>query len=217
MCLVVPPATQDCEIAVTDHTQTSGSCARDVLLVVDVLDDFGHEHGPQLLSSLTDRHQPLVAALESARASRVPILYANDDKGVWDGDVGRLIHAARQGPGGHLIEALTPSEGDRFIVKPRYSAFDHTPLELILEELKCERLFVVGMTSEGCVTQSAIDARERGLKVTVLPNACATIDGALERTAFRYLVDVAGVKLEDVQLGLFTSAPGTCGTWTLRT
>jgi nicotinamidase-related amidase len=149
----------------------------------------------------------LVSALESARASRTPILYANDNKGVWDGDVRRLIDSARTGPGGALVEALTPRAGDRFIVKPRYSAFDHTPLELILEELKCERLLVVGMTSEGCVAQSAIDARERGLKVTVLPRACATIDEDVERTAFRYLVDVVGVKLEDAQPGGFTSAP----------
>ena len=50
-----------------------------------------------------------------------------------------------------------------------------------------------GMTTEGCVAQTAIAARERGLKVTVFADACATIDAALEHTALAYLVDVAGV------------------------
>ena len=51
------------------------------------------------------------------------------------------------------------------------------------------------MTTEGCVTQSAIDARELGLKVTVVPDACATAKPRVEETAVRYLVDVVGVKL----------------------
>jgi len=72
-----------------------------------------------------------------------------------------------------------------------------TPLRLILEGLGCERLIVAGMTTEGCVAQSAIDARERGLKVTIVPSACASTDEEIERTALRYLVDVVGVKLGD--------------------
>jgi hypothetical protein len=32
---------------------------RDVLLLVDVLDDFGHEHGEELLRSLARRHEGL--------------------------------------------------------------------------------------------------------------------------------------------------------------
>jgi nicotinamidase-related amidase len=94
---------------------------------------------------------------------------------------------------GDLIASIRPSPADRFVVKPRYSAFDHTPLELILESLGCERLIIAGMSTEGCVTQSAIAARERGLKVTLERRACATIDEELEATAVRCLVDVAGV------------------------
>jgi nicotinamidase-related amidase len=66
------------------------------------------------------------------------------------------------GPGGGLMGELVPLPGERFVIKPRYSAFDHTPLALILEELGCERLLLAGMSTEGCVTQSAIAARELG-------------------------------------------------------
>ena len=37
--------------------------AKDVLLLVDVLDDFAHEHGPELLASLSERQPALVQLL----------------------------------------------------------------------------------------------------------------------------------------------------------
>ncbi|HET7807321.1 MAG TPA: isochorismatase family protein, partial [Gaiellaceae bacterium] len=68
----------------------------------------------------------------------------------------------------------------------------HTPLELILGELGVERLLLGGLSTEGCVAQTTIDARELGLKVTVLANACATVDEGVERVALEYLEQVAG-------------------------
>ena len=94
------------------------------------------------------------------------------------------------------MRQIAPGQGDRFIVKPRYSAFDHTPLELILRELEVERLLLGGMSTEGCVAQSTIDARELGFKVTVLAQACATIDERVERVALEYLEQVAGAFVE---------------------
>ena len=80
-------------------------------------------------------------------------------------------------------------------MKPRYSAFDLTPLELVLSDLGGERILLLGMATERCVAQTAIDARERGYKVTVITDACASVDPELERTALRYLADVTGTWL----------------------
>lgn len=62
---------------------------RDVLLIVDVLDDFAHEHGEELLSSFAETQPALVELLESVRRAELPIVFANDNKGVWDGDCQR--------------------------------------------------------------------------------------------------------------------------------
>ena len=169
----------------------------DVLLIVDVLQDFEHDDGPTLLESLRQRRAQVSRALARARASVTPIVYANDNRGVWDSDVWRLVERSLSGPGSDVVEALVPEQGDRFVVKPRYSAFDHTPLALILEELGCERLLIAGASTEGCVAQSAIDARELGYRVSVVAAACATTDPELERTALRYLTDVVGVRLAE--------------------
>lgn len=66
------------------------------------------------------------------------------------------------------LAPLAPEPGDRFLLKPRYSAFDHTPLALLLRELETERVVLVGATTEGCAVQSGLDARELGFKVTIL-------------------------------------------------
>jgi nicotinamidase-related amidase len=120
------------------------------------------------------------------------VVYANDNLGVWDGDAPRLVRQALEGPGGELVRPIVPREGETFVVKPRYSAFDHTPLDLILRELEVERVLLGGLSTEGCVAQTAIAARELGFKVSVLAETCASVDEQLERVALEYLEAVAG-------------------------
>jgi nicotinamidase-related amidase len=168
----------------------------DALLLVDIIQDFRHEEGEALLRSFQERHDGLTAALARAREREIPIVYANDNNGIWDGDARRLVrHAIDEGLGGELVAAVSPHDGDRFVVKPRYSAFDHTPLDIILRELEIERILLAGTATEGCVVQTAIDAREKGFKVTVLPEACATNDERLEKIALEYLEEVVGARL----------------------
>jgi nicotinamidase-related amidase len=169
---------------------------RDALLIVDVFQDFEHEDGDSLLRSFRARQPALVRALGDARASGVPVVYANDSHGVWDGDAPRLVRTAAEGRGGSLLQALAPREGDRFVVKPRYSAFDHTPLEIILRHLDIERILLAGAATEMCVIQTAIDAKEEGFKVTILADACATADESIEQLAFEYAEKVVGAFVE---------------------
>lgn len=170
---------------------------RDALLLVDVINTFDHEDGERLLESFRARHRGLVRALERAREQRLPVVYANDNVGVWDGDSRRLVReAVERGRGGGLVKAVAPQDGDRFVVKPRYSAFDNTPLELLLRELEVERLLLAGTATEMCVVQTAIAARERGFKVSVLVDACATVDERMERISLEYVENVVGVRLE---------------------
>jgi nicotinamidase-related amidase len=167
----------------------------DVLLAIDLLDDFRHEDGATLLESVRERAGGMHATIEAARAGGRPIVYANDHHGIWDGDRDRLVRAALEADGGDLLRPLVPEPDDRLIIKPRYSAFDLTPLELLLAELDAERLILLGTTTEMCVTQTAIDARERDIKVSVVTDACACIDREMERIALGYLEGVAGVQL----------------------
>jgi len=167
----------------------------DVLVVVDAIDLFDHEDAGKLLGSLRSRLEGLEEAITSARSHSVPVVYVNDHHGRWDGDAPGLVEAAGSGPGADVIDVVRPRAGEPFLFKARYSAFDHTLLEILLRELAADRVILVGATTEGCVVQSGIDARELGFKVTIVANACGTIDGELEELALRYARDVAGIQV----------------------
>jgi nicotinamidase-related amidase len=161
---------------------------RDALLVIDVLNDFRHDGGDRLLASFRGRASGLITALNHARANGIPVVYVNDNYGDWSGDRASLLARA-------VISELAPREDEPLIFKPRYSAFDHTALELLLRELGVERLLLAGGSTEGCIVQSGIDARELGFKVTILTAACATVDEEREEIALCYAESVAGIYL----------------------
>jgi nicotinamidase-related amidase len=166
--------------------------------VVDVLADFDHQDAAPLLASFRERGARMVEAIAAARKAEIPVVYVNDDRDRWDSDAPALAREAAHGAGGDVVRHLLPQLGDPVLLKHRYSAFDHTALELLLDSLRVERVLIVGAATEGCVVQTAIDARERGLKVTILADACATTDPALEETALRYAEDVGGIHVQRI-------------------
>jgi nicotinamidase-related amidase len=171
---------------------------KDALLVVDAFNDFDHEDGDSLLASFRERVPSMVEAVRLARGAGIPVVYVNDRLGRWDADAPGLVRAVlAERRGGEVIAPLAPEPGDLFILKPRYSAFDHTPLDLLLRELEVERVLLAGAATEGCVVQSGIDARELGLKVTIVADACATNEPALAEVALRYAEEVGGMRIGD--------------------
>jgi nicotinamidase-related amidase len=172
------------------------SAMNDALLLVDLINRFRHSDGERLLRSFRERLPAIQAVVDRARGSGLPLIYVNDNEGRWDSDAPALVRSAiEDGCAGALIELIAPAEGDRFVLKPRYSGFDHTPLAILLSELNIERLLLAGAATEGCVVQTAIDARELGYKVTILKAACATNDQRLERVSLEYAEHVAGVRI----------------------
>ena len=165
-------------------------------MLIDVISDFEHEDGGALLASFRERLPAMREVLARAREQEVPVVYVNDHHGRWDGDSRGLLEEALGGHGGDVTAELAPRPGDPFLLKPRYSAFDHTALELLLRELDVERLLLAGGATEACIVQSGIDARELGFKVTILAEACATIDRELEEISLRYAREVAGIHVE---------------------
>jgi nicotinamidase-related amidase len=167
----------------------------DALLLVDVLTDFRHDDGDRLAGSFRHAHPHLRDVLTSARAAGVPVIYANDHGGDWTADRDRVVDRARAGACGSLIPAIAPHPDEIFLIKPGYSAFDHTPLRLVLADLGVERLLLAGTALEMCVTQTAIAARERALKVSIMVDACAWISRDDADVALAYVSRVAGVWL----------------------
>jgi nicotinamidase-related amidase len=166
------------------------------LLLVDVIKDFRHEDGERLLASFRARHGALAGLLEDTRSSAEPVVYANDNGGIWDSDAPALVRrAVEEGRAGDLVAAVAPRAGEPVVLKPRYSAFDATPLRSVLQDtLEVDELVVAGTATEMCVFQTVTDALRLGFRVTVRADACATVDEVNERLALDYLERVLGVE-----------------------
>jgi nicotinamidase-related amidase len=164
------------------------------LLLVDVIKDFRHEDGGRLLASFRERHAALRRTLADARARETPVVYANDNAGTWASDAPELLRRAiEDGEAGNLVAELAPREDEAVVLKPRYSAFDATPLETLLRERAVDELAVAGTATEMCVFQTVTDALRLGFRVAVQADACATVDEENERLALLYLERVLAV------------------------
>lgn len=166
------------------------------LLLVDVIKDFRHEDGDRLLASFRGRQPGLLRTLGDARANGTPVVYANDTAGTWDSDAPELVRrAVDEGRAGELVAALAPRDDEAVVLKPRYSAFDSTPLETLLRERGVEEVRVAGTATELCVFQTVTDALRLGFAAAVQADACATVDEENERLALLYLERVLGVPI----------------------
>jgi len=78
-------------------------------------------------------------------------------------------------PGADFIDELKPAAEDYVVVKRRSSAFHNTDLDLLLRTRGIDTLILAGVVTNGCVENTARDARQRDYHVLVLSDCCASI------------------------------------------
>lgn len=184
---------------------------KEALVVLDVITTFEHDDGERLLDSTRRAVPALARALAHARA-RITVFYVNDAAGAWDGDAPSHIARALAGPGGAVLRDVMPQAGDLVLFKPDYSAFDGTALSHLLDDRSVTRVVLAGAATEMCIAQTAIAARAGGYQVTVLRDACATIDPRNEQISLAYLEHVTGSIIRSTDDWIAGSAPSATGT-----
>jgi nicotinamidase-related amidase len=119
----------------------------------------------------------------------LPVIYVNDNFGEWNADW-KTIYAKCSDPkslGKELAEILKPENTDFFILKPKHSGFDLSPLETLLEKLKIKRVVITGIAGDIFVLFTAHDAYTRGLDVVVPRDCVASNTQAQNRVALAQL------------------------------
>ena len=79
-------------------------------------------------------------------------------------------------PGVEIYGAVAPQSGEPVFVKHAPNAFFETGLLQALQERGIRELVVCGMMTHMCIDTSVRAARDHGLQVTLLHDACATKD-----------------------------------------
>lgn len=185
---------------------------RDVLLVVDVQNDFipggalAVAHGDEVVPLVNrlarafqhviltqDWHTPGHVSFASSHAGKKPfetIELAYGTQVLWPD------HCVQGTPGAEFPRGLDVPHAQLIVRKgyrrhvDSYSAFceadGKTPTGLAgyLRDRGLDHVFLAGLATDFCVAWSALDARKRGFRATVIEDACRAIDtgGSLTKT-----------------------------------
>jgi len=77
--------------------------------------------------------------------------------------------------------ALAPINGERVIIKPRFSAFFDTPLDSILRRLDVSTVVLIGTTSPNCIRTTCYDALSLGYNVAIVADATSSRTPEVQR------------------------------------
>jgi nicotinamidase/pyrazinamidase len=167
---------------------------RTALLVVDVQNDFASPEG-SLYVREGERVVPVVnAEIERARAAGSRVIYTADshpastphfakDGGIWPvhcvaGTWGAAFHPDLVVDGPVVRKGVHGEDGYSGFTTRDPVTGETVPTELpgLLQDLGVTRIVVAGLATDYCVRWTALDARERGLRATVLSEAIRAVD-----------------------------------------
>ena len=107
------------------------------------------------------------------------------------GPMGRIL--IRGEPGHDIIEELYPMDGEPVIDKPGKGAFYATDLQTVLQNHGIQNLVVCGVTTEVCVNTTVREANDRGYRVVVPGDCCASYFPEFHEMGLRMIKAQGGI------------------------
>lgn len=143
------------------------------IILVDMINDFDFPEADMLFESALPAAKNIANLKQQAKQLDIPVLYVNDNYGRWQSDFPALVDHCRDRTdhGKKITELIEPEDNDYFVLKPQYSGFFMTPLELLLDYLNVKSLIITGVAGNMCVHFTANDAFMRGYKLYI-PSDC---------------------------------------------
>lgn len=159
---------------------------KSALIVIDMENGFVNPESAHCIKMAKESVPACVRTVENARKKGIPVFFVKriyrsngcdveltrynswvkGGRGMAPGSTG--LNSAEQ------AEGLKPQKGDYTIVKPRWSAFFHTELDLILRRLGVETVVIIGTTTPNCVRSTAYDANSLEYNVVIVEDACSS-------------------------------------------
>ena len=178
---------------------------RSALLVIDMENGFVHPEGGHWIRFAQSMVPNCVRAVELARAKGIPVffvkrLYRADGSDVeltrYPGWVagGRACRPASTGPNSaQAPEGLRPQPGDYTIIKPRWSAFFQTELDLILRRLDVRTVILTGTTTPNCIRATVFDAISLDYNTVLIEDCCSSITPEIQRVGMQCMAGIGAV------------------------
>lgn len=179
--------------------------ARAVLLIHDMQEYFLRFYGEN--NPLAETLVANIAAIRRwAKQAGVPVVYTAQPSEQSAAD--RALLNDVWGPGltaadprlKQVVAALAPDSQDTVLVKWRYSAFQRSSLQQLMQDWQRDQLIIVGVYAHiGCMT-TALDAFMRDIKTFLVGDAVADFTEQEHRMALTYIAGRCGAVVSSAQV-----------------
>lgn len=158
----------------TPHIHKKSNTA---LLIIDMINDLEFPGGEDLLPYASKAADRINDLKNRANDLDIPVIYVNDNYGKWQSDFREIYEscADESKRGSDVTKKMKPLDEDYFVLKPQFSAFYATPLELLLNHLETKTLIMTGVSGDKCIHFSANDAYMRSYNLYI-PSDCMASD-----------------------------------------
>jgi biuret amidohydrolase len=180
------------------------------LMIIDMTNAFLAPGAPIMVPIGIGIIPGLKKLMGLARSRGIRVIYTTQcyHKDGCDLGLDPLFHVGREKPDElregswdvDFFKDIQPEPEDTIIVKPRFSAFIGTELELILRSQGIDTLIIGGVLTNVCCESTAREARMRDFKVVFLSDGTAT----------REIPDTGWGKVTAAEMQRFTLAAMNC-------
>jgi len=182
---------------------------RNILLIVDMLNDFVHERGALNFEYARNIVPFIKKRLTQYRLERYKlkglkqynVIYVCDDHSEDDEEFKRFPKHAITGTWGaqviNELKPLNPLVGEKVIYKTRYNGFYNTALDPLLATLKPRKVEVVGVCTSICIMDTIGGLACRDYKIIVPVEGVADFDNEAHKFALDRMEKLYGVEVID--------------------
>ncbi|MEW6201886.1 MAG: isochorismatase family cysteine hydrolase [bacterium] len=169
----------------------------DVLIVVDMLNDFVSENGALYVGDTVKKVIPQIQKkIAKYRENNTPVIYICDWHEKDDPEFQMFpSHAVEDTWGAEIHKDLHPAANDTIVKKRRYSGFFGTELDSILKDLGARKIELCGVCTNICIMFTAADARNREYEVIIDRKCIDSFDHAAHEFALKEMERVLGAKI----------------------
>ena len=166
---------------------------KQALLIIDMQNGFLQPQSPLCIRGALATVPACARVISACRAAGVPVIFINRAYRADGSDVeltrrqvwargGKPLTPGSTGP----LSVENPPEfgrasGDYEIIKPRYSAFFQTPLDLLLRRLGVDTVVLTGTTTPNCIRTTCYDAISLDYRVVVVEDCCSSNTEAIQQ------------------------------------
>lgn len=156
------------------------------MLIIDMQHGFVDPSSALCVAGAAATVPACARALDRARSLGMPVFHVIREYAADGSDVEAVRHRAWLEGGkpisqacadAHTLEEpepIAPQPGDRVIVKPRFSAFFGTQLDLVLRRLGVSTVVLTGTTTPNCIRTTCYDAMSLDYNVVLLEDCTSS-------------------------------------------